>query len=99
MMNCKFQLSYITRGSRLRWLDPVFLLVHFPSLNLLDLNEFIFIENHYNTCIILRLNFILILFFGRLEYILHDNDVTRYLEIPVIDFCETSHNRGQAPKV
>ena len=26
-------------------------------------------------------------------------EIQRYLEIPVTDFCETSHNRRQAPKV
>ena len=26
-------------------------------------------------------------------------EIARYLEIPLIDFCETSHNRKQAPKV
>ena len=26
-------------------------------------------------------------------------EIQRYLEIPLIDFCETVHNRGQAPKV
>ena len=26
-------------------------------------------------------------------------EIPRYLEIPLIDFCETSHNRRQTPKV
>ena len=26
-------------------------------------------------------------------------EIQRYLEIPRIDFCETSHSRRQAPKV
>ena len=26
-------------------------------------------------------------------------EIQRYLEIPGIDFCETSHSRRQAPKV
>ena len=26
-------------------------------------------------------------------------ETARYLEIPLIDFCETSHNGKQAPKV
>ena len=26
-------------------------------------------------------------------------EIARYLEIPLIDFCETSHNGRQAPKV
>ena len=26
-------------------------------------------------------------------------EIARYLEIPLIDFCETSHNRRQAPKL
>ena len=29
----------------------------------------------------------------------HFGEIPRYLEIPPIDFCETSHNRRQAPKV
>ena len=49
-------------------LDPVLLQRHLPSLNLLYLNKIdLYYRTDYNTFITHRLNFILILFFGRLE--------------------------------
>ena len=53
--------------NHLRWRDPVFLQVHFPSLNILDLNKFIFIAKPFYHSITHKLNFLMILCFGRSE--------------------------------